>query len=120
MIKSNYKILCLLHIMLMIYSISGICSKKAAAAEFLSVEFYLYYGVIIMLLGFYAIGWQQIIKRLPLTTAFANKAVTIVWGIIWGTLFFNEPITLGKFFGAVFVILGIVLYSYSDKEKGHE
>lgn len=117
--KIDIKVLFCLHIMLMIYSLSGICSKKAAGCDFLSISFILYYGCIIGLLGFYAIGWQQIIKRLPLTTAFANKAVTIVWGIIWGAVFFHEPVTLGKVLGAIFVIIGVVLYSYAE-ERRHE
>lgn len=114
--KINVKVLFLLHMMLMIYSLSGIFSKKAAEVAFLSIPFIVYYGCIIGLLGFYAIGWQQIIKRLPLTTAFANKAVTIVWGIIWGAVFFHEPVTLWKVLGAFLVIVGVVLYSYADKE----
>lgn len=100
----------------MIYSTSSICSKKAAETTFLSTEFCIYYGLIILLLGFYAIGWQQIIKRLPLTTAFANKAVTVVWGIIWGLVFFHEPITVGNVVGAMLVIAGVVLYAYADQE----
>lgn len=114
--KSKVKTLLLLHIMLMIYSMSGICSKLAAGEKFLSIKFCVYYGLIIFLLGFYAIGWQQIIKRLPLTTAFANKAVTVIWGIIWGLLFFSEPITVGKVIGAVLVVLGVVIFAYSEKE----
>jgi drug/metabolite transporter (DMT)-like permease len=115
--KSKVKILILLHIMLMIYSMSGICSKLASGENFLSIKFCFYYGLIIFLLGFYAIGWQQIIKRLPLTTAFANKAVTIIWGIIWGLFFFSEPITFGKMAGAVLVVLGVVIFAYSEKES---
>ena len=106
--------------MLMIYSMSGICSKKAAGVEFLSAEFCIYYGTVILLLGFYAMCWQQIIKRLPLTTAFANKAVTVVWGIIWGYVFFQEKITVGKVVGAFFVILGVVLYAYADRKRNDE
>lgn len=113
----NLRTLFLLHVMLMIYSFSGVCSKKAASASFLSKEFCIYYGIIILLLGFYAIGWQQIIKRLPLTTAFSNKAVTIVWGIIWGMVFFSEEITIGKIIGAVLVIVGVVLFSHADMEE---
>ena len=116
--KSKIKTLFLLHIMLMIYSMSGICSKMASKQEFLSTEFY--YAMIIILLGFYAIGWQQIIKRLPLTMAFANKAVTIVWGIIWGVVFFDEAITAGKIIGAILVIIGVVIYAKSDGEKEDE
>ena len=114
------KTLFLLHIMLMIYSMSGICSKLAAGQKFLSFKFCLYYGLIIVLLGFYAIGWQQIIKRMPLTVAFANKAVTVAWGIVWGFIFFNEAITPGKVVGAVLVIVGILVYAIADKEENNE
>ena len=86
----------------------------------MSVGFCFYYAIIIILLGFYAIGWQQIIKRLPLTTAFANKAVTVVWGIIWGALFFHESITIGKVVGAALVITGVVIYAKADGEAKDE
>lgn len=66
-------------------------------------------------MGIYAVGWQQIIKYLSLTTAFTNKAVTIVWGIIWGILFFHETITVGKLLGAILVIVGVILFVSSDK-----
>lgn len=113
--KSKVKVLFGLHIMLMIYSMSGICSKMAAKQTFLSFRFCMYYALIIMLLGFYAIRWQQVIKRLPLTTAFANKAVTVVWGIIWGAVFFGESITPGKIIGAILVIVGVVIYARADE-----
>lgn len=83
-------------------------------AKIFKPHFCLYYAIIILLLGFYAIGWQQIIKRLPLTTAFANKAVTVVWGIIWGAVFFQEKVTIGKVIGAILVILGVVVYANAD------
>lgn len=118
--KSKLKVLFLLHVMLMIYSMSGICSKMAAKESFLSVGFCFYYAIIILLLGFYAIGWQQIIKRLPLTTAFANKAVTVVWGIIWGAVFFHEAITVNKIIGAAMVIAGVVFYAKADGEIENE
>jgi drug/metabolite transporter (DMT)-like permease len=112
--KSRLKTLFLLHIMLMIYSMSGICSKLASGEAFLSFRFCFYYAIIILLLGFYAIGWQQIIKRLPLTTAFANKAVTVIWGIIWGAVFFHEKVTVGKVIGAILVIVGVIIYANAD------
>lgn len=118
--KSKIKVLIILHVMLMLYSMSGIFSKLAAQESFLSYRFCLFYGAIILLLGLYAIGWQQIIKRLPLTTAFANKAVSVVWGIIWGCLIFKEVITMGKIIGAILVVSGVVLYAYSDNDKKNE
>ena len=118
--KSQLNVLFALHLMLMIYSMSGICSKMASQQDFLSFKFCLFYAIIIFLLGFYAIGWQQIIKRLPLTTAFANKAVTVVWGIIWGAVFFHESITVGKVIGAALVIVGVVIYARADEGEVNE
>ena len=113
--KSTIKTLIGLHVMLMIYSMSGICSKLAAGESFLSVLFFIYYAIIIGLLGVYAIGWQQVIKRIPLTTAFANKAVTVVWGIVWGWFFFGESITMGKLIGAAMVVVGVIIFAESDE-----
>lgn len=115
MIRHRIKTMFLLHIMLMIYSMSGIASKKAAEVPLLSAKFCVYYGIVIFLLIFYAIGWQQVIKKLPLTTAFANKAVTVVWGVIWGVLFFGENITIGKIVGALLVVVGVVVYAYAEQ-----
>lgn len=105
-----------LHLLLMVYSLSGVFSKWAAGQPFLSVSFCLCYGAILALLGLYAIGWQQIIKHLPLTMAYANKAVTTIWGLIWGVAFFQEQVTPGKLAGIALVIAGIVLYVRADGE----
>lgn len=118
--RGRTKALIALHIMLMVYSVSAICSKLAAQQDFLSVKFCLYYGIIIILLGLYAIGWQQIIKHLPLTTAYANKAVTVAWGLVWGRMFFDEKTSMGKLIGAFLVILGVVLYAFADRRETDE
>lgn len=118
--SAKLKNLFALHLLLMVYSASGILSKNAASVPILSVEFCLLYAGILALLGLYAIGWQQILKRMALTTAFSNKAVTIVWGIIWGALFFMEPITLPKIGGAILIILGVILFSYADVEAASQ
>ena len=106
-----------LHIMLMIYSMSGICSKMASGQSFLSPKFILFYGLVIFLLGFYAIAWQQIIKILPLTTAYANRAVTVIWGAVWGFLIVHEKIHINKIIGILLVFLGVVIYALFDKDN---
>lgn len=109
----------LLQLLLAVYSVSGIFSKMAAGQPFMSGRFCAYYAIVILLLGIYAVGWQQAIKCLPLTTAYANKAVTVVWGMVWGILFFAEPVTIGKAAGALLVITGIVVYAGAgEKEEG--
>ena len=115
--KTETKALIGLHVLLMVYSLSSICGKLASGYSFLSLGFIVCYGGMIGLLGVYALGWQQVIKRLPLTFAYANRAVTVVWGIVWGALFFSEPITAGKLVGALIVLAGVVLYATSGDES---
>ena len=117
MSKDKLRSLILLHLMLMIYSVSGVCSKNASTETFLSFKFCVYYGGVILLLAFYAICWQQIIKKLPLTTAYANKAITIAWGLVWGRLFFQETITVGKVGGIALVVVGIVVFAVADGKE---
>ncbi|WP_270913051.1 EamA family transporter [Allofournierella sp. CML151] len=110
-----------LHLLLAVYSLSGFFSKNAAAQPFLSWQYIAFYCGMMAILVLYAVGWQQVIKRLPLTLAFANKAVTVVWGILWGALFFHESITPGKLIGAAVIVAGVVLFVKADgDEKRHE
>ena len=111
------KMFLVLHIFLILYSASSICSKLAGSYSLFSLQFFIFYGVAILLLGLYAVGWQQIIKRIPLTVAFANKSVTVVWGLIWSVLFFGERITWIKLVGVVCVVVGVVIFVTADREK---
>ncbi|MCR5304458.1 MAG: transporter [Lachnospiraceae bacterium] len=107
--------LILLHMILMIYSLSSVVSKIAAGADFLSFRFCLCYGMVFLILGIYAVGWQQVIKKMPLTTAYANKAVTIIWGVVWGLLIFSETVSIKQIIGAVIVIAGVILFSTAEE-----
>ena len=111
------KSLVALHVLLAVYSLSSVCAKFASNFVFLSWGFIGCYAGMICLLGVYAIGWQQIIKRLPLTYAYANKAITVFWGIIWGVLFFQEEVPPLKLFGAVVVLCGVVVFSFAEKDS---
>lgn len=110
----------LLHVLFCVYSFSTVLSKLAALEETMSIRFFVFYGGVLFLMAIYALFWQQLIKRLPLIFAYANKAVTIVWGIIWGALIFSEKITPGKIIGAVVVIAGIIIFSLGDKDSTNE
>ncbi len=118
--KSRFKLYLALHLFLMLYSTGGIFSKLAAGQEFLSLPFILLYGAEILILGFYAIGWQQFVKRMPLSAAYANKAVTVVWGCVWGVLLFREKLSTGKILGGLLVLAGVALYGFADGKSGRE
>ncbi len=107
-----------LHLLLMVYSTSGIFSKLAASKPFLSWPFLLLYAAVVALLAVYALGWQQVLKRIDLSAAYANKAVTVVWGCVWGLLVFREHLTVGKAAGGLLVLCGIVLFGLSDRKEG--
>lgn len=98
-----------LHGSLLLSSLSGVCSKMAANQKFLSFQFCLYFGLVLFIMFAYAIIWQQVLKRIPLAVAYANKPVTLIWGIIWGSLIFKERITWNMILGAGIIFLGIYL-----------
>jgi hypothetical protein len=75
---------------------------------------------VLVLLGVYAIGWQQVIKRMPLSSAYANRAVTVIWGLFWGVVLFGESITPGKIIGALLIVAGIALYAHIDRDDAAE
>lgn len=107
----NNKSFLLLHALLMIYSLSEVFSKLAAGQPAMSLKFFVFYGLVLLILFLYAIGWQQVIRRMPLTSAFANKAVTTVWGTVWGVLLFREHVSFGNLIGIAMIIIGIVIFT---------
>lgn len=112
--KLDKKVFLALHLLLLFYSCSSVLSKMAAGQEFLSWGFILCYGGMFMILVVYAIGWQQILKRLPLTVAFANKAVTLVWSMVFGALLFQESIKLNQLIGCALAVAGVILFVKED------
>ena len=108
-----------MHFVFLLYSVSGILSKSAAQEPFLSKKFIIIYAGLIFLLAGYALAWQQIIKRVPITVAYANKAILSIWTILWGKLFFNEQITPGKLIGVAISMAGVILLT-TEKEVSDE
>ena len=115
MMSNKLKYYIALHVELLLFSLGGVCTKLAGQYKFLSFWFIFFYGLVILNLGVYAIVWQQIIKKLPLNTAYSNKAITIVWGILWGFVFFREQIKWNMLLGAAIVILGVIVVVRADE-----
>jgi drug/metabolite transporter (DMT)-like permease len=106
-----------LHLIVLLYALGGIFSKNAANAAFLSQDYILNYGMVLGILAVYALLWQKILKKLPLTVAMANKSVTVIWGLIFGRLIFHESITIWSIIGAVVIVVGILIVVDADKEQ---
>lgn len=115
--KIDIKGLIMLEIAFFIYSLSSMFSKNATYNNEQFIHIIIFYLLSVFMLGIYAIVWQQVLKRIDLSVAFANKGITIIWGMIWGAIIFKEKITLGMIIGAIIVIIGIIVMMCGNKEE---
>lgn len=115
--KHGVRVFLALHLLLLLFAFTAVLSKLAAGEAFLSLRFCLYFGGEFVLLGLYALGWQQILKRLPLTVAYANKAVTLLWSLVFGALLFGETVSVKQALGCALAIAGVVLFVLADGEE---
>lgn len=114
MVCRNVKHYIVLNVMFFIYSLVSVLGKMAARENEVNIRFLVYYGSSLVVMGIYALFWQQIIKKLSLMTAYANRAVVIIWGLLWSCVFFGDTITYGKIAGIFLIIVGIVLFAQSE------
>lgn len=110
---SNVIILILVYLL---YSIIAILTKYASNCIFLSVDYILILISIVTILAIYAISWQQIIKRMPISDAYMFKGTSIVFVLLLSAWIFEEVITLQNIVGSIIIILGIALFAKADKE----
>lgn len=107
----------LLHGTLLLYAMVSAFAKLAgnhlAAEDFTPAVIFLILEV--LALGLYSILWQQVLKRMPLHFAFANKGICTLWTALIGILFFAEKLTTGKVIGLCVVLFGVVLV-VTDRE----
>lgn len=114
--KITGKDILFLQFVIMIYTGSGITAKFAAQKELFSAGFFAFYGMEILILGVYAILWQQIIKKIELSAAYANRAMVLVWSLLWAVFIFGESITVRNVLGTGLVILGTVIVNIDMRD----
>lgn len=114
---NKIKSLIFLHLIIILYALSSVCSKFASKCEFFSFKWIMLYGLLIFFLGVYALLWQQVLKRLPLNLAYANKAVTVAWGMLFGVLIFKETVEWNNILGAGIVLCGVILMVTSQEKS---
>lgn len=107
-------ILLILQIAVCIYTVSGIAAKLASHYTFLSMGFILCYGMEIAVLGVYAIIWQQILKRVDISIAYANRSTAIFWSMLWASILFQEQITWQNMIGVILIFVGTWVVNSSE------
>lgn len=100
----------LLYFAFTVYSFVSVFAKYAAAQKTMFMTLVFMAGEF-LLLGIYAILWQQVLKRFELVVAMSNKGITVILGLIWSALLFSEAININNIIGAVIIMTGIWMVS---------
>ena len=114
--KIGVKQIVLLQAIIIIYTISSIMAKFASAGETIE-KVILFFGLDLLFLGIYAICWQQMIKIFPLSVAYANRAMALLWSAIWAKIIFGEHISVQQMIGIVLVIAGTMIINTDKQEE---
>lgn len=114
--NKNVKEFILLEFVFLIYSISPLLSKIAIINSQKNLKYLIiFYSLSLIVLFIYAIIWQQVLKKIPLSIAFSHKGTTIAWGMIWSMIVFKEKISVGMIIGSLIIITGIVIMMIGEK-----
>ena len=99
----------------LLYACVSIFTKLASQQEFMSWEYVLAFFGAVMVMGVYAVLWQQVLKRIELSVAYMFKGTSIIFVMLLAYLLFGEQITWNNILGAIIIIAGIVLFAYDSK-----
>ena len=105
---------------IIIYTLSGIMSKKVSANSAEPVRFMFFVGMDLLFLGIYALLWQQMIKRFELSVAYANRSMAILWSMVWAVVFFHDNITIKNVIGVVLVMIGTLIINTDTSPQSGE
>lgn len=81
--------------------------------QFLSWNYILFLAAAVLILGVYAIIWQQILKRMDVSDAYMFKGLSVIFTLALAWIFFSETITLTNCIGAALIVGGIALHAKS-------
>jgi drug/metabolite transporter (DMT)-like permease len=111
--KLSLPIILLLLFVYQFYASISVATKFTSRHVFLSSYYCLGLFVVFLMMGVYAILWQQVLKRVDLSLAYMFKGSGLIFLLILCSTVLNEPITWQNLLGSVFIITGIVLFAKS-------
>jgi drug/metabolite transporter (DMT)-like permease len=98
-----------LHASIFLISFAPVLAKLASEAPVFSISFSLRYGSLILLFLIHAFIWQRILLHIDLGVAYSAKSLSLVWGMLWAVIIFQETLSYSNIVGASLVIMGVVL-----------
>lgn len=112
----------ILQAVIIVYTLSSVMAKLASGQESFSIRFCLFYLAELFVLGLYALLWQQMIRKFELSVAYANRAMALLWSLVWAVIFFHDQVTVKNVIGVILVIIGTFIVNgengTSDSEGG--
>ena len=100
-------------------SLTSPCLKLGGKYPFLSTGYIAWFCLAVLILGFYAVCWQLILEKLPLTTAYLRRGFSYILIFVWATLIFHETITWKQILGIIVISAGMVI-SISDERTADQ
>lgn len=97
----------------MIYTCVGICTKMASLQPTGSWPYLLWFGGAVAIIALYALLWQQVLRRIELSTAYMFKGTTLIFTMLIAALLFGEHITTTNIVGSLIIVTGIVILARS-------
>lgn len=116
--RASLKLILALQACVLLFSVSSVLMKLAAQNPRFSWPWILLYMGALCIIGVYALAWQQFLKRVPLTTAYANRAMTMLWSMVFGVLVFKERVTWNMLLGVVVIGVGVYFVITGDGADG--
>ena len=95
----------------LIYACTSIFPKMASRQEMLSWPYLLWIAGAVGVMGIYALLWQQVLKRIELSTAYMFKGTGLIFGLLIAWALLGEQITSNNIIGAAIIIIGIALFA---------
>ena len=107
----TFRSMAILLLVYLFYSTVSIATKFTSMQEMLSLRYFMGLAIVVAMLGIYAIIWQQVLKRIELTTAYMFKGTSLIFVLLFSALIFNETITLWNVVGTALIVGGIVWFA---------
>ena len=107
----SWKQIISLLVVFLLYSFEPIAAKYTSQQELFSGTFWFGLCVIFGVLGLYAILWQQLLKHIPLSTAYMFRGSTLIYVLILSVILLGDSITVFNCIGALMIVTGIALYA---------
>lgn len=116
--RFNWKQIALLQMIVFVYSFISMLSKCVS----MQIKLHGLFSIQVLggLAGFfcalavYAFFWQKILKKVELSVAYANKAVGLLWTLVWAGLLFGEAVTIRNVVGLLVICAGVMMVTENE------